>query len=490
MQERIYIAIDLKSFYASVECADRHLDPLDTNLVVADKSRSEKTICLAVSPSMKAYGLPGRCRLFEVIEKIKEVNNKRRVKAPFNRLKGSSSNATKLQNNPALEATYIVAPPRMARYIEKSSEIYKVYLKYIAAEDIHVYSIDEVFMDVTSYLSTYKCTPHELAKTMILDVLNTTGITATAGIGTNLYLCKVALDIQSKHIKADKDGVRIAYLDEQSYREKLWSHRPITDFWRVGRGYGKKLEENYIFTMGDVARCSLENEALLYRLFGVNAELLIDHSWGYEPCTMKDIKTYKPSSNSLGSGQVLSEGYTAEKARVIVREMANALALDLVQKRLKTDQIVITAGYDIDNLKEDSFVGEKSIDYYGRVVPKSAHGSFNFNSYTSSSKEIEEAAARLFDRIIDKKLLVRRIYLTGNHVIDENKAEEKGVQLDLFESENITTKKEKEKQERKLQETLINIKERYGKNSILKGLNYEEGATAIERNKQIGGHKA
>lgn len=490
MENRKYIAIDLKSFYASVECSYLGLDPLTTNLVVADVSRTEKTICLAVSPSLKAYGIPGRCRLFEVEQKLKEVNEERRRKAPRHYLRKKSNDAAEIAGDPSLEVGYIPIRPHMARYMEKSTEIYSIYLKYIAPEDIHVYSIDEVFMDVTSYLGSYGCSAHELAKKIILDVLYSTGITATAGIGTNLYLCKIALDIHSKHIQPDSDNVRIAELDEQSYRHLLWNHRPITDFWRVGRGYGRKLEEHRLYTMGDIARCSIQNEALLYKLFGVNAELLIDHAWGYEPCTMKDIKEYRPESSSIGSGQVLSCGYTADKARIVVREMADSLALDLVKKRMKTDQLVLVAGYDIDNLTTGEYTGEIKKDYYGRSVPKAAHGSHKFSSYTSSSKEIEEAAAELFDRITDKRLLIRRMYLTANHVLDEEQADAKGIQLDLFNEDDIEKKQEKIEQERRLQQALLNIKDKYGKNAILRGMDYEEGATARERNNQIGGHRA
>lgn len=490
MENRKYIAIDLKSFYASVECSDLGLDPLTTNLVVADMSRTEKTICLAVSPSLKAYGIPGRCRIFEVEQKLKEVNEERRRRAPHHYLRDKSYNAVELAEDSSLEVDYLPIRPHMARYIEKSTEIYSIYLKYIAPEDIHVYSIDEVFMDVTSYLRSYGCSAHELAKKIILDVLSSTGITATAGIGTNLYLSKIALDIHSKHIQPDSDNVRIAELDEQSYRHLLWSHRPITDFWRVGRGYGRKLEEHRLYTMGDIARCSIQNEALLYRLFGVNAELLIDHAWGYEPCTIKDIKAYRPESSSIGSGQVLACGYTSDKARIVVREMADSLALDLVKKKLKADQLVLVVGYDIDNLKTGTYAGEVKKDFYGREVPKSAHGSHNFAGFTSSSKEIEAAAATLFDRITDRSLLIRRMYLTANHVVDEEQADRRGVQLDLFEEENAERKQEKLKQERRLQQALLSIKDKYGKNAILRGMDYEEGATARERNSQIGGHKA
>ena len=507
MKPRIYIAIDLKSFYASVECMDLGLDPLTTNLVVADQSRTEKTICLAVSPSLKAYGIPGRARLFEVVQKVKEVNAKRQAAAPGRQLTGSSSNAPELAANPSLAVDYVVAPPRMAQYMKTSTEIYQVYLKYIAPEDIHVYSIDEVFMDVTNYLATYGLSPQELAMKMILDVLSTTGITATAGIGTNLYLCKVAMDIWAKHIPPDKNGVRIAELDEMSYRRNLWTHRPLTDFWRVGRGYAKKLEAHGLYTMGDIARCSTGketdyyNEELLYKLFGVNAELLIDHAWGWEPCTIAEIKAYKPESNSIGSGQVLQFPYTNGKAKLVVREMADLLALDLVDKGLVTDQLTLTIGYDIDNLRDpkisSDYRGDVTVDRYGRAVPKHAHGTANLDAYTSSTKRIVSAALELFDRITNKNLLVRRIYLTANRVTDENSVPDKqGMeQLDLFTDYDALQKRQAEEdaaleREKKMQKVMLSIKKRFGKNAILKGMNLEEGATTISRNGQIGGHKA
>ena len=507
MKPRIYIAIDLKSFYASVECMDLGLDPLTTNLVVADQSRTEKTICLAVSPSLKAYGIPGRARLFEVVQKVKEVNAKRQAAAPRRQLTGSSSNAPELAANPSLAVDYVVAPPRMAQYMKTSTEIYQVYLKYIAPEDIHVYSIDEVFMDVTNYLATYGLSPQELAMKMILDVLSTTGITATAGIGTNLYLCKVAMDIWAKHIQPDKNGVRIAELDEMSYRRNLWTHRPPTDFWRVGRGYAKKLEAHGLYTMGDIARCSTGketdyyNEELLYKLFGVNAELLIDHAWGWEPCTIAEIKAYKPESNSIGSGQVLQSPYTNGKAKLVVREMADLLALDLVDKGLVTDQLTLTIGYDIDNLRDpkisSDYRGDVTVDRYGRAVPKHAHGTANLDAYTSSTKRIVSAALELFDRITNKNLLVRRIYLTANRVTDENSVPDKqGMeQLDLFTDYDALQKRQAEEdaaleREKKMQKAMLSIKKRFGKNAILKGMNLEEGATTISRNGQIGGHKA
>jgi len=506
-KERTYIAIDLKSFYASVECKERNRDPLTTNLVVADKSRTEKTICLAVSPALKCYGIPGRARLFEVVQKVKEANSARRWKAPNRTFIGSSDDSTELNINSALEIDYIVAPPRMALYLEYSTRIYSIYLKYIAPEDIFPYSIDEVFMDVTDYLHTYNMTARELAMTMIQDVLKTTGITATAGIGTNMYLCKIAMDIVAKHIKADKDGVRIAELDEMSYRRKLWSHRPLTDFWRVGKGYAKKLEEYGLCTMGDIARCSigkeneLYNEDLLYKLFGVNAELLIDHAWGYEPCTMKMVKAYKPETNSVCSGQVLHCPYDFEKAKLVVKEMTDQMVLDLVDKKLVTDQIVLTVGYDIENLnnadRKKQYHGEVTIDRYGRRIPKHAHGTTNLKRQTSSTKMITDAVIELYDRIIDRNLLIRRINITANRLVDENsvKKEEVYEQLDLFTDYEAQRKKKEEEEaaldrEKRMQEAMLSIKKKFGKNAVLKGMNLQEGATAKDRNEQIGGHKA
>ena len=505
--ERSYIAIDLKSFYASVECIERGLDPLTTNLVVADQSRTEKTICLAVSPSLKSYGIPGRPRLFEVVQRVKWVNQQRRKLAPKQTFSGKSWHDPDLKAKPELELDYIVAPPQMARYMQWSSRIYDVYLKYVAPEDIHVYSIDEVMMDVTAYLQSYGMTARELAKTILLDVLNTTGITATAGIGTNLYLCKVAMDIVAKHIPADEDGVRIAELDEMSYRKTLWEHRPLTDFWRVGRGYSKKLEQHGLLTMGDIARCSLGketeyyNEELLYKLFGINAELLIDHAWGWEPCTLADIKAYRPENNSIGAGQVLQSPYPFEKARLVVREMADLLALDLVDKGLVCDQLVLTVGYDIENLKNPElrrrYSGEITTDNYGRAVPKHAHGSENLGRYTSSSKQILQAVTTLFERVVDPLLLVRRMNLVANHVVYEAELPKENTveQLDLF--TDYAAREEREKQEaadqqreRRRQEALLSIKKKFGKNAIMKGMNLEEGATAKERNATIGGHKA
>lgn len=498
MANKAYIAIDLKSFYASVECVDRGLDPLDTNLVVADPTRTEKTICLAVSPSLKSYGIPGRARLFEAIQKVREVNAQRKYKAPGHSFSHESYFHSELIKDPSAELTFITAPPRMAHYMEVSTRIYNVYLKYIAPEDIHVYSIDEVFIDATDYLKTYGLTPHELVMKMVLDVLETTGITATAGIGTNLYLCKIAMDIYAKHCKPDKNGVRIAELDEMSYRRILWDHRPLTDFWRIGRGISKKLEEHGMYTMGDVARCSVGresdyyNEDLLYKLFGVNAELLIDHAWGWEPTEISDIKSYRPESSSLSSGQVLQEPYEFSKAKLVLKEMADLLSLELVSKRIVTDQIVLTVGYDIESLKK-SYSGAVETDRYGRKIPKTAHSSENIGRYTSSTKLICETAMKLFDRIVDKELLVRRMYIVANHIITENDAEKEReyIQLNLFSDTGKQEAEENElKKEKDMQKAILKIKSKYGKNSIIKGMNLKEGATALERNRQIGGHKA
>lgn len=501
-----YIAIDLKSFYASVECVERGLDPLTTNLVVADESRTEKTICLAVSPSLKAYGISGRARLFEVVQKIKAVNAERQQKAPNRTFLGSSYNDNELKKSSELSVDYLVAPPRMAKYIEYSTKIYNIYLKYIAPDDIHIYSIDEVFIDVTGYLNTYKLTAQEFTMKLIREVFETTGITATAGIGTNLYLAKIAMDIVAKHVEPDENGVRIAQLDEMSYRRLLWNHRPLTDFWRVGKGYSKKLEKIGLMTMGDIARCSIGkksdyyNEDLLYKIFGINAELLIDHAWGYEPCTMADIKVYKPSNNSIGSGQVLHCPYDFNKARLIVREMADLLALDLVDKGLVTDQIVLTVGYDIENLntadKRKAYKGEVTTDYYGRKVPKHAHGTINLEQKTSSTKDIVNAAMELYDRIVNKDMLVRRAYIVANHVIDEKTVIKPAFeQLDLFtDYEGVKKQRESEEKERldekNVQKAILDIKKKYGKNAIIKGMNLADGATTIERNGQIGGHKS
>ena len=503
MPERNYIAIDLKSFYASVECMQRGLDPITTNLVVADESRTEKTICLAVSPSLKSYGVPGRPRLFEVVQKIKAVNNQRKWKAPKKTLVGESYNNTELQARPELAVSYIVAPPQMAKYMEVSTQIYNVYLKYISSEDIHVYSIDEVFIDATHYLGTYKCTAHELAIRMIRDVLATTGITATAGIGTNMFLCKVAMDIVAKKMPADKDGVRIAELDEMSFRQQLWNHRPLTDFWRVGKGYAKKLEENGMFTLGDVALESMteRGEDRLYKLFGVNAELLIDHAWGWEPCTIEEIKKYKPSTNSLGSGQVLHCPYDNEKARLIVHEMTDLLVLDLVEKHLVTDQLVLTVGYDIENLTDPKiskyYTGPVTTDHYGRQIPKHAHGTVNLDRQTSSTRIIVEAMLGLFDRIVDKKLLVRRVNISANRVVSESSVDTSATmeQMDLFTDYEELERKQKAEQaalerEKKAQKAIIELRKKYGKNAVLKGMNLQEGATTKDRNEQVGGHKA
>lgn len=505
-EHHTYIAIDLKSFYASVECTERQLNPLTTHLVVADSQRTEKTICLAVSPSLKSYGIPGRARLFEVVQRVKEVNNERRCKAPGRQFTGSSYCAAELAAHPELELSYIIAPPRMAFYLEYSTIIYNIYLKYIAPEDMHVYSIDEVFMDVTHYLKTYGMTPAELASKIIRDVLDSTGITATAGIGTNLYLCKVAMDIVAKHVEPDSRGVRIAQLDEAGYRKLLWNHRPLTDFWRVGHGYRKKLEAAGLFTMGDIARCSLgserdyHNEELLYQMFGVNAELLIDHAWGWEPTTIDLVKAYKPETSSISSGQVLHCPYDTEKGRLIVREMTDLLVLDLVEKKLVTDQMTLTLGYDIENLTNaeirNRYKGEVVTDHYGRKVPKHAHGTANLKRPTSSTRIILDAVTELYDRIADPGLLIRRVTIAANRLLDERQVKETEhyEQLDLFTDYAALEKERKEEEERlsrerKLQEAMLSIKHKYGKNAILKGMNLQEGATTMERNRQIGGHK-
>lgn len=503
--EHSYIAIDLKSFYASVECVSRGLDPLRTNLVVADAGRTNKTICLAVSPSLKAYGISGRARLFEVVSRVKEVNALRRTAIDGREFSGESYFADELDADPTLELSYIVAPPRMAYYLDYSTRIYDIYLKYVAPEDMHVYSIDEVFIDVTTYLNSYQMTARQLAQKMIREVLDATGITATAGIGTNLYLCKIAMDIVAKHMEPDEMGVRIAELDEMNYRRLLWGHRPLTDFWRIGRGYAKKLEANGLHTMGDIARCSVGaetdyyNEDLLYKLFGINAELLIDHAWGWEPCTIADVKSYQPQTNSISSGQVLTCPYTAEKARLIVQEMIDALCLDLVDKGLVTDQIVLTVGYDVENLldqrRKAKYHGEVTIDRYGREVPKHAHGTANLSNPSSLTSQIMRATLELYDRIIDTDLLVRRITIAANHVISTDRAAEREeyVQLDLFSSGNSgqgEAEAENLEREKKLQQAVLDIKKKYGKNAVLRGMNFQEGATARDRNSQIGGHKA
>ena len=491
---KIYVSIDLKSFYASVECRERNLDPNTTNLVVADESRTSKTICLAVSPSLKKYGIPGRVRLYEVIQKVNQINFERRRKIGGNKFIGKSYDEIELRKDPKLELDYIIAEPRMSFYMRYSTKIYNIYLKYFSEEDIYVYSVDEIFCDITNYLKMYKTNARELVTKVIQDVYETTGITATAGIGTNLYLCKVAMDIVAKHVKPNKNGVRIAGLDEMTYRKYLWTHTPITDFWRVGKGYQKRLEKNGIYTMGDVAKTSIKNEELLYKLFGVNAELLIDHSWGYEPCTIKDIKKYKPESNSLSSGQVLHCPYNAEKTKLIVKEMTELLALELVEKKLVTDQLVLTIGYDVENLKNDEirklYKGEITEDRYGRKVPKHAHGTINLEEKTASTKKLMEAVEKLYDRIINDKLLTRRINLTANKVVKEGKKQAEFEQMDLFTNYNEIKQKEiKDEKEKNLQYVMIDIKKKYGKNAILKGMNLVEGGTTIERNGQVGGHK-
>ena len=498
---RIYLCIDLKSFYASVECVARELDPLTTNLVVADKERTEKTICLAVTPSLKAYGISGRARLFEVVQRVEEINRYRRSKAPGRMLEGESYDDPELKRNPSLALSYIVAPPRMSYYMETSARIYDVYLKFIAPGDIHVYSIDEVFIDLTPYLKTYQKTPREMAQMLIKEVLTTTGITATAGIGTNMYLAKVAMDITAKKMPADENGVRIAELDEMSYRRELWTHRPLTDFWMVGRGISKKLEDNYMFTMGDVARCSQYNEAKLYKLFGVNAELLIDRAWGWEPTTIADVKAYRPSSNSLSMGQVLHKPYTYEMARVIVREMIDQHVLDMVEKGIVTDQIVMTIGYDIENLTDSTiraqYHGEVTTDFYGRKVPKHAYGTANLKRKTSSSRIITDATMQLFDRIVDHNLLIRRINIAACKLARERDLpkEREPEQFTLFEDPKAMLLREQEEEatlesEKRMQKAILEIRKRYGKNAILKGMNFQECATARERNGQVGGHRA
>ena len=501
-ENRIYMAIDLKSFYASVECVERELDPLNTNLVVADSTKTEKTICLAVSPSLKQYGIGGRARLFEVVQKVKEINRKRKKDNRYREFRGKSHIDSELKNDTSLELGFIIAPPRMAFYIDYSKKIYEVYLKYTSAEDIHVYSIDEVFIDATSYLKTVNTSPKEFAKMIIQDIYKTTGITATAGIGTNLYLAKVAMDIVAKHVKADEDGVRIACLDEMRYRKYLWHHQPITDFWRVGKGYAKKLNEAGLYTMGDIAKCSVGsedkyyNEDLLYDMFGVNAELLIDHAWGYEPCTMKHIKAYKPESSSLGSGQVLSRPYAYDEGRIILKEMIDSLCLDLVAKNLVTDQITISVGYDKENIKTD-YTGEIKDDRYGRKIPKHAHGTVNIGRYISSAKLITQKVLNWYDSSVNKKLTIRRFALSANHITDERSIKTKPTiqQMDLF-TDYEQLKKEEEKlekdleKEKRLQEATLKLKQKYGKNAVLKGMNLVEGATGKDRNNTIGGHKA
>ncbi len=494
-RQKTYIAIDLKSFYASVECVERGLDPLKNNLVVADEERTEKTICLAVSPSLKAHGISGRARLFEVVERVKQVNNNRKLNINYADFKGESYNADELKND-YFKLSYIVAPPRMNLYKKYSNRIFAIYSNFVSPEDILVYSIDEVFIDATNYLRSRGISAHQLAMEMIKAVLSETGITATAGIGTNMYLCKVAMDIVAKHIEPDNDGVRIAELDEMSYRKLLWNYRPITDFWRVGRGIGKRLESVGIYTMGDIAKCSLGsdtefyNEDLLYKLFGINAELLIDHAWGWEPCTIDDVKSYKPDTKSISSGQVLTRPYSFAETAVIVREMAELLALDLVDKKVVTNQIVLTLNYDIENVK-NGYKGEVTVDGYGRKVPKHSHGTGNINRFTSSSKFIVNATMDVFYRIADRSLSVRKVNICANHITDENMAEQGNVQLDFFtDYSKIKAEENALKKERSLQNTMLSIQKRYGKNAILKGTNLQECATTIERNNQVGGHKA
>ena len=507
-ETKTYISIDLKSFYASVECMERGLDPMTTNLLVADSERTEKTICLAVSPSLKSYGIPGRARLFEAVQKVREVNAIRREGAPGRRLAGKSHSAVELARDPALAVDFIIAPPRMALYMEYSTRIYQIYLRHVAPEDIHVYSIDEVFRDVTDYLHQSGLSAYDFTRRIIKDVLKTTGITATAGIGTNLYLAKVAMDIVAKHVEADADGVRIAALDEASYRRALWDHRPLTDFWRVGRGYTRTLEAHGLYTMGDIARCSVgpsaafHNEALLYKLFGINAELLIDHAWGWEPCTIADIKAYKPETNSISSGQVLQCPYDFAKAKLVIREMADLLVLDLVDKGLMTNQIVLTVGYDVENLTDPRirglYKGPVTTDHYGRKIPKHAHGTANLGKYTSSTKRIMAEVDALCDRILNPHLLVRRINITAARVLDESQAAEadrSDEQLSMFTDYEAEAREKQLEQaalerERRMQKTVIDIKKKYGKNAIMKGMNLQEGATAKDRNRQIGGHKA
>ena len=494
----VFAAIDLKSFYASVECHDKGLNPLTANLVVADASRTSKTICLAVSPALKRYDIPGRARLFEVNEKVKQANQLRLAAAPHHRFTGKSADAAVLAAHPELAIDFVIATPRMARYMEISTQIYKIYLQFIAPEDIHVYSIDEVFIDLTHYLRTYRCSAQELTRRMIHAVYQATHITATAGIAPNLYLSKVAMDIVAKHMAPDADGVRLATLDEKRYRQLLWNHRPLTDFWRVGRGYAKKLEQHGLYTMGDIARCSLgkatdyHNEGLLYRLFGVNAELLIDHAWGHEPCTMAAIKAYKPAATSIGSGQVLQNPYPYDKAALVAWEMTDLLALELVDKKLLTGQLSPDIGYDIENTHR-GYRGPLHRDHYGRMVPKPAHGSRHFATPTASSSLLRQTVRELFAAIADKELLVRRLTITFGDTIAQAdyQAAQPPVELDLFEEPaakdgiDLSTSKENA-----IQQTILALKKRFGKNAILKGANLQEGATAISRNNQIGGHRA
>ncbi len=497
MSEKVYAVIDLKSFYASVECRERALDPMDTNLVVADASRTEKTICLAVSPSLKAYGIPGRARLFEVIQKVREVNEERRWKVPGKKLTGKSVYDHILKKDPSKEIDYIIAPPRMALYLKYSTEIYQIYLKYVSAEDIHVYSIDEVFIDLTNYLETYKKTAYELTKDIIYNILFQTGITAAAGIGPNMYLAKVAMDIMAKHEEADEYGVRIAQIDEMSYREKLWAHQPVTDFWRVGKGISKRLEKYDLYTMGDIARFSLKNEDILYREFGINAELLIDHAWGWEPVTIADIKGYTPQVKSINAGQVLHSPYSFEKARIVLHEMVDSMVYQLLESEMMTDQLVLTVGYDIENLSSDGggYDGEIVIDHYGRRKPKSAHGTTNLDKKTSSAKLLTKATLDLYDKIADPNLLIRRLTLVASRLKTESEVrEEQSVQqLDLFSTVNSADVEKEAKaleKEKRLQKAVLGLKHKYGKNAVLKGMNFQDGATMRDRNRQIGGHRA
>ena len=510
---RRYVGIDAKSFYASVECVERHLNPLTTNLVVADESRTEKTICLAVSPALKAHGVPGRPRLFEVIQKVRDTNRtrlnegirsgaiKRDQQTGRYHFSGASFDDEALKSDPSLEISYIIAPPRMRLYEEYSSRIYATYLKYVTPEDILVYSIDEVFIDVTDYLHTYGMTAHELTMTMIRDVLYNTGITATAGIGTNLYLAKVAMDIVAKKAKPDKDGVRIAELDEMKYRELLWAHRPLTDFWRIGGGISAKLESMQLFTMGDVARASLNPfmEERLYKTFGINAELIIDHAWGWEPVTMDVIKQYRPSTTSLSSGQVLHCPYDFEKGQLIVREMTELLAQDMVRKHVVTRQVVLNIGYDRESLTGDrgrNYSGPVALDHYGRKVPRHAHGTGNIDHYTSSARVLTDTVVEIYNRVVHKDLLIRRVNIAVCNLIPEDEIpDERPVQMDMFtDYEEIDRNRRKmraaEERERKLQRVTLAMQDKYGKNAILKGMNLVEGGTTIERNGQIGGHKA
>lgn len=495
---RTYIAIDLKSFYASVECIARGLDPLTTNLVVADESRTEKTICLAVSPSLKSFGIPGRARLFEALQKVAEVNRQRKIALRGRAFAGKSVFFNELKSDPALEVDFIKAQPRMAEYMKVSGQIYSIYLRHVSPDDIFAYSVDEIFIDATQYLNLYKLTAREFTMRLIKNVLAETGITATAGIGTNMFLAKVAMDVTAKHIPADENGVRIAELDVKSYRRQLWAHEPMTDIWRIGAGTVRRLEKLGLYTLGDVARCSIDNEELLYSEFGVNAELLINHAWGWEPTTIADVKAYKPENSSLSSGQVLSVPYTFDKGRLIVREMTDLLVLDLVEKRLVTDQMVLTVGYDIENLSGGrNYSGAVETDRYGRKTPKMAHGSINLGEFTSSTRLITSKVLELYDRIVDRKLTVRRMYVVANHVTDESLAPKSVGQeaISIFDDPELIERKSKtdkaaREKERRLQETEIMLKRRFGKNAIIKGMNLEEGATTIDRNKQVGGHRS